>query len=378
METMKKKVGREQLLLDLYRAYKGARKHKRAKNYQTQFEEQLEKNLVELRDEIYERRYEPRPSQCFMIHDPKMREVFAADFRDRVVHHLVYDYIAKMFERTFIADTYSCIKGRGTHYGIRRAQRMIQACSQKNKGECYVLQMDISGYFMSINRGKLLDICNRTINKMQKRESDEKGKRWEQKVDIEIVRYLLEKTIMLDPTDGCYVIGDREEWKKLPDNKSLFKAEKGRGLPIGNLTSQLFSNVYLNELDQYVKRELGCEYYGRYVDDWFVVHRSKIYLRRLIPIIRDYLGRELGLEVHSRKTKITKAQYGVAFLGTYIKPDRIYVENGTLKRMRKKLRAAILDKEKSFEGLRATVDSYRGIMGHWKSWKVREEVMWGI
>ena len=120
------KLTREQLLADLYEAYYAARKHKRNKPYQLRFEERLEENLEELCDALYTRTYRPLPSSCFIISEPKKREVFAAEFRDRVVHHLYYNYTYRMYERTFIHDTYSCIKGRGTHYGIRRLERHIR------------------------------------------------------------------------------------------------------------------------------------------------------------------------------------------------------------------------------------------------------------
>ena len=155
------------LLADLIVAYHDARRHKRGKFYQTHFEMNQERELVNLRDELLERRYAARPSSCFIIHDPKMREVFAAEFRDRVVHHLFYNYTHELFERTFIADCYSCIVGRGTHYGVERLKKHIRSCSQNWSKPCYVLKLDIRGYFMNINRARLLARCRELLGKFK-------------------------------------------------------------------------------------------------------------------------------------------------------------------------------------------------------------------
>ena len=135
----------DQLLLDLHQAYIDARRNKRQKPYQQRFEACAESNLSSLCDELWRRAYSPGPSSCFVITDPKLREVFAAHFRDRIVHHLYFNYTHEMLERTFIADSYSCIKGRGTHYGIKRLERHIQQESQNYMEPCYVLKMDIKG-----------------------------------------------------------------------------------------------------------------------------------------------------------------------------------------------------------------------------------------
>ena len=144
------------LLLDLYRANKDARRHKRQKGYQLSFERNVEAELLRLRDAILSGRWQPGPSTCFIIHDPKMREVFAAQFKDRVVHHLLYNYIAPLLEPGFVEDSYSCIKGRGTHYGINRLEEKIKTASNNYSRPCYILKLDIAGYFMHIDRARLL------------------------------------------------------------------------------------------------------------------------------------------------------------------------------------------------------------------------------
>ena len=231
-----------QLLADLYAAYRDARKHKRRKNYQLAFERNLELELIRLRDSIISRKYTPGVSTCFIIHDPKMREVFAATFRDRVVHHLLYNYIRPFLEPQFIEDSYSCIKGRGTHYGIARLENHIIDVSRNYSRSCYVLKMDISGYFMHISREILLDLCRSMLHPFKDR------------MDWPLVNFLLDRLVLYDATKNCVRLGRAEDWNELPMQKSLFKSPAGCGLPIGNLTSQLFSNVYLNGLDWFITR----------------------------------------------------------------------------------------------------------------------------
>lgn len=165
-------ITKEQLLLDICQAYRDARRHKRKRAYQLKFEFNLEDNLVNLRDELYAGTYRPGPSSCFIIHEPKMREVFAAEFRDRIVHHLFYNYTHRIFERTFIYDSYSCIEGRGTHFGIDRLRHHIVSESAGYTRPCYVLRIDISGYFMSIDRKILLQLCREILLKKKSELAD--------------------------------------------------------------------------------------------------------------------------------------------------------------------------------------------------------------
>lgn len=360
------------MLLDLFRAYKDARKHKRKKPYVLKFSENLEEELIALRDEILSSFYQPRPSNCFIITDPKLREVFAADFRDRIVHHLYYNYTHELFERTFIADSYSCIKGRGTHWGIKRMEHHIRSVSQNYTRPCYVMKLDIKGYFMHIHRERLLQICLETLETMKNYPSDETGKTWGQKLDYPLLQYLSEVIILNNPLVDCYKRGKSSDWDKLPSSKSLFHSPEGCGLPIGNLTSQLFSNVYMNRYDQYMKRELKCKAYGRYVDDSFVVNRSKAALREKVKPISEFLSKELGLQLHPDKLIVCNARYGVGFLGAYLKPYRNYIHNDSLKRIKEGLEK--LKHISDTERLRASLDSYLGVMSHYASFRLRKNL----
>ena len=365
---------REQLYEDLFQAYLDARRHKRNKLYQRRFEADLEHNLNSLCDALWNRTYKPLPSECFIVTDPKRREVFAAHFRDRIVHHLYFNYSHEMFERTFIQDSYSCIRGRGTHYGISRLQQHILKESQNYKYPCFVLKMDIRGYFMSINRAKLLEICLDSLDRMAShRIGKYRPTLWSDVVDFDFVRYLTQEIVMLDPTKDCRFIGPRSDWDGLPHSKSLFYSPEGCGLPIGNLTSQLFSNVYLNELDQFVKRELRCRHYGRYVDDYYVVSCDKEWLESLVPIVTEFLSSRLGLAVHEGKTEIRLVSKGIEFLGAFVLPYRTYLSRATLGRMDEKLYS--LEAEADPVHTYMALNSYCGVLSHWQSYNIRQVML---
>lgn len=271
-------INKSQLLIDLFKAYYDARRHKRNTRNQLLFEVNLEENLVNLRDELMERTYKVGRSTCFIIEDPVKREIFAADFRDRVVHHLVYNYIMPVFEKTFITDSYSCRKGKGTLYGVKRLEHHVRSCTNNYNNMAYALKMDIQGYFMNINRKRLLDNVMKDLMNYSCRKSDT-GQCWGRKLDYSLIFFLLEEIILADPTKNCIIKGKKSDWYGLPDNKSLFKTPADCGLPIGNLTSQLFSNIYLNRLDQMIKRQLREKHYGRYVDDSYIINRCYAVLR---------------------------------------------------------------------------------------------------
>jgi len=363
-------ITKDKLLVDIVRAYHDARKHKRGRGYQLDFEFNLEDRLVSLRDDLFNGTYIPLPSTCFIVHEPKMREVFAADFRDRIVHHLFYNYTHVLFERTFIYDTYSCIKGRGIHFGIERLKHHIRSVSAGYSKPCYILKLDIKSYFMNIDKHRLLKICRDTLGKMRHRISDVDGKTWESVLDYSFLDYLLESIIFADPVKDCILLGDVHDWEKLPKEKSLFFTHPCKGLPIGNLTSQLFSNIYMNVFDQYVKRGLGCRHYGRYVDDAYIVSDSRSMLKSVIPKIKAFLDSELGLCLNPDKLKIFDANHGVEFLGAYIKPFRTYMSSSSLRRIRAKI-LSMGNGGCDNVSLRSSVNSYLGVFSHCDSYCMR-------
>lgn len=371
---MSYRLTKTQLLFDLYYAFECAKKHKKSKQYVKFFESRLHDNLLSLCDDLYNRTYKALPSSCFIINHPKKREVFAADFRDRIVHHLYYNYTHQIFERTFIEDCYSCIKNKGTHYGIHRLEQHIREESNNYQNNCYILKMDIKGYFMNINRNILLDEALKTLNKMRYHKIyGKKSKVWDDIIDFEFVTFLTEKIVLLDPTVNCIFKSNKNEWIGLADSKSMFKMPKNCGLPIGNLTSQLFSNVYLNTLDQYVKRVLKCKHYGRYVDDLFIVSKDKEFLHDCITKIESFMEDRLSLKVQKGKTTIRSMHQGVEFLGAYIKPYRTYISNQCLRRIKKNVYTITKN-----DNAIASINSWLGIFSHYNSFRLRVNIFTNI
>lgn len=252
------------LLKDLFRAYYDARKNKRSTINALVFEIDYEKKLFELYEEIKNRKYELSRSICFISFEPVQREVFAADFRDRIVHHLIYNYINPYFERLFINDSYSCRVGKGTSYGIKRMNHFIRSCSKNYTKDCYILKMDIKGYFMAMDRNIVYKKIESTLNHFRAKVN----------FDIDLALYLIRKVVFHDSTRNCVIRGTKDDWAGLPKSKSLFFAGKDKGFPIGNLTSQLFGNIYLDDFDHFVKHKLGFRHYGRYVDDFLSFIRT--------------------------------------------------------------------------------------------------------
>lgn len=364
-------LNKEKIIFDLFQAYFDARKNKRNTINALAFEKDFEANLFSLADEIIERRYSPKSSICFIVTKPVRREIFAADFRDRIIHHFIYNYISPISENTFINDTYSCRVGKGTHYGIKRADRFIRSCSQNYVKDCFILKIDIKGYFMAINKKLLYNKVKDTILKHRLKIG----------FDLPLVLYLIERTIFNEPAKDCQIKGSRNDWSGLPESKSLFHARKDCGLPIGNLTSQLFGNIYLNDFDHWVKRDLGIHYYCRYVDDILLIHNNKAHLLSCIQKIKTYLDKSLELQLHPDKIYLQHFSKGVRYLGTVIKPHRIYIANrtkGNFYSAIKELNEIVKDHKPAKEDNQiflSRMNSYLGIMKHYRTYKLRKEIL---
>lgn len=364
------RLTRDALMLDLYAAFICAKRHKAKKPYVLHFERNLKENIESLCEDLWTRRYKPEPSTCFVIQRPKKREVFAAQFRDRIVHHLYYNYTHELFERTFIQDTYSCIPGRGTHYGIERMTQHIRQESHNWQRPCYALKIDIRGYFMHINRLRLLDIATASLTKMADHQANG-GMKWRDVIDMDFILWLTREIVLLDPSDGCRYVGSPSEWEGVDASKLIVNAPVDCGMPIGNLTSQLLSNVYLNPFDQMVKRLLRFLHYGRYVDDSDTICSDRQRLADAIPVMRDFLKDELCLDMHMGKTQIIDVRYGVEFLGAFIKPYRTYICNRSLSRIRQE--AADVRHMGCGQAFR-TVNSLLGVMSHYNSYNLRRDI----
>jgi len=298
------------LFSELHKAYIDARKHKRNTINQLRFERNLEAELLSLCNELETRTYELRPGICFINELPVKREIIAADFRDRVVHHLIYNRIYPILDKKFIYDSYSCRVGKGTLFGIKRVQGFL-------RNDAWVLRLDIQGFFMAINRDILFNLLVGALRTMPL-----------------LTQFLIRKTVFNNPLRDAFFKSPKSAWKDLPPDKSLMNSAPDCGLPIGNLTSQVFANVYLNPLDNFVKRELKIKYYGRYVDDMVLIHRDKQILLSAISSIREFMSRELNLILHPKKIKLQPAIKGFAFLGAYIYPNGIAVGRRVVKNFR--------------------------------------------
>jgi len=340
------------LLKELFLSYYSARSNKRNTHSQIRFERDLGRNLIELYQEILSGTYQVGRSMCFIINRPVKREVFAASFRDRIVHHLLYRYLMPIFEPTFIYDSYSCRVGKGTLCGINRLEHHIRSVSRNYTRPCYVLKLDILGYFMSMDRDILYKIVTDTLQR--KGRTDD--------ILYPYVEDLLPKVIFNDPTRNCYIKGSLSDWDGLPPSKSLFHTAPGCGLPIGNLTSQLFSNIYLNGLDQFVKRTLGCRHYGRYVDDFYLVDNSPEYLLSCVDPIRIFLKEVLHLTLHPRKLWLQEQSKGVPFLGCVLRGGRRYLSRRANRLMRERLLEVLTFEANPYQ-IRAVLNSYKGHCG---------------
>ncbi len=357
----------DSLAFELFAAWQAARRHKRNTRGALEFELDAERNLFALAEEIHSCSWTPGRSACFVHQGTVRREIFAAPFRDRVIHHWIMECIGPILDLRLIDDCYSCRTGRGTLFGIRRAQKFLRSCTQGFSRPCWTLRLDISGYFMAIDRQILWSLLERHL-------SSHAGV-WDDPCLFQALR----QVVFHDPTADCHLHGPASDWEHLPRDKSLFFSKPGCGLPIGNLTSQWFANIYLNELDQFVKRDLGIRYYGRYVDDLLLLHADRDVLHASISPIRQFLSDRLHLTLHPRKIHLQPASHGFAFLGAYILPHRTYIGRRTkgnfqramsawreygqkLERAGVRLRSPTAQfTEQAFRSVR---DSYLGLLGH--------------
>ena len=294
----------------LYESFLMARRGKLNTNNEFKFEMFWFENLEQLKEDIIARRYKPSRSKAFIISNPVYREIFAAPFRDRVVHHLLYAIVAPWWDKRFIPDATSCRNDKGTDYAVARLQRFMRKASLNGQREAYVIKGDISGYFMSLRRKLLYE---KIIWGLERQFSD---RGWL----YDLCAYLWKEIIFDDPIEDVRIAGKITDWKVLPLNKSLFNQPEGQGIVIGNLTSQLLSNVFMNNFDWYMKKRLGFEYYGRYVDDFFIVvtkenlSRAQKAMKGEVP---EFLS-NMGLTLHPKKQYLQKVEKGCPFLGKMV------------------------------------------------------------
>jgi len=356
---------------DLLQAYYDCRHSKRRTANALKFEIDYESRLLRLWEEIESDRYWPGRSITFTVDKPVLREIFAADFRDRIVHHLIINKLNPLFEKWFIYDSYACRTGRGTLFGIKRINRFIRQCSHNYTRDCYVLKLDISGFFMSIDKQVLWTRLRQFIRERYTEN------------DINLLEQLCHKVIWHDPTQQYLRRVSISRWKDLPANKSLFGMPAGKGIPIGNLTSQVFANFYMSFLDHFIKHDLGMRYYGRYVDDLVLIHESKEQLHEIREKIRVFVERELHMQLHPRKMYLQSYAHGVSFTGFVIYKQHIVAQRRVkanlyqaIQRHNAVIRAHHTPSSEEIDALLSSINSYLGILRWHNTCHMRRAILY--
>ena len=346
----------------LLEAYYDCRRNKRKTASALVYEMDYESRLIALRDRVNTRTYQPGKSICFVVTRPRYREVFAASFEDRIIHHYIALRLEPLFEQVFCPYTYNCRKEKGQLYGINTLKQQIIECSDNYTTDCYIMKLDLSGFFMSIDKQILARLIDRFILDRYAGE------------DIEDLRYLCRVVIFHQPEKNCERHSPARYWDYLPPNKSLFTNGEGKGIAIGNLFAQLFANFLLNGLDWYLE-ELGIKYHGRYVDDFYCIHRDKAVLLSAVPKIRAKLG-EYGLTLNEKKFYLQHYTKGVQFTGSIVKPRRSYTCNNTITNFVAAIRRLNNAKDlRQIEHAICSINSYLGLIRHNNEYNTRKRVL---
>ena len=352
-------------------AYLKAREHERATTAQLEFEVNLESNLAALSYELFTHTWKPLPLDWFVLQEPSVREVFAPQFRDRVVSHVLFSLISPIFERYFIRNSHSCRAGMGTLDGITRFEHNIRSVTDNYRYEAFCLNLDISGYFMSIVRERLFTITWDTLSKYRAKYPDA--------IDYGLVEYLTATFLFRDPLEGCVYHGNPNLKKLVQPGKSLHGQPEGCGIPIGDVINQLNSNIYLNPFDQFVVRLLKIYWYNRYVDDSRLLHRDYHYLEYCKEECGEFLDRELCLKLHPKKSLITSLNKTNYFLGAAILPYRRYATNETIGKFRSYVNGVegLLESSEAVDLaiILSGLNSHLGYLQHFNERKITEKIL---
>jgi len=332
-------------------AYLGCQSKKRNTFNALKYEMNAEENNVKLEQELKNRTYHPSRSLLFVVKKPKTREIFAADFRDRIVHHLLVNEYKPIYEPIFIHDSYACRDGKGTHAAKERLEKFTRQITKNGHARAYYLQLDIKDFFMSIDKELLFTIIQRKVKNPD-------------------ILWLTQKVLFWDCTKSYVKKGDEQLLFNIPPNKSLFGKDNLTGLPIGNLTSQYYANIYLNELDQYVKHVLKAHYYLRYVDDFVLLSQNPSELHLWQARIEEFLQSKLNLRLHPKRRKILPISNGIDFLGYIIRPTYVLVRQRVINNLKAKIRQFKEAKVKDFKKFCDMFASYKGHFKHANSYRL--------
>lgn len=315
-------------LENLFQAWGEFRKGKGKRTNAQVFERHLEDNLFELHESLKNKTYKHGNYYSFYVNDPKQRHIHKAEVSDRVAHHLLYTFLYKLFDKSFIYDSYSCRLDKGTHKGVKRLEAFVRKVSENYTRPCFALKLDIKKFFASVDHEVLLNLLK-------------------EKIKDEDIIWLLEQIIYSFHSDKG----------------------KGKGMPLGNLTSQVFANIYLNELDQFVKHKLRTRCYIRYADDFLFLSRKKEFLYEHIDKLKQFLSNELKLELHPDKIIFRRAEWGIDFLGYVVLPHYVLPRTKTKRRVFKKLKENI--NSSSFE---QSFQSYLGYLKHADAYRITQRL----
>lgn len=337
MKTYKNIYERIISLDNLFSAWDAFKSGKQNRIDVREFEWRLEENIFALHRDLRTKQYKHGAYRGFWIKDPKPRRIHKATVRDRVLHHAIFIVLNPIFEPTFIAHSFSCRIGKGTHKGINTLANIIQKVSGNGHKKSFILKCDVRKFFDTIDHSALLHILGKKI-----RDAD--------------AMWLLSGII-----------------ESFTSNYSnLFER---RGVPIGNLTSQLFANVYMNEFDQFVKHELKAKHYIRYTDDFIIVDKNRQYLECLLAPISSFLKEKLFLELHPKKISIRKSHQGIDFLGYVLLPHHRMLRTKTKHRIFRRLKQRVNEYKRGIVGqqtLEQSLQSYLGVLSHANSYKLNE------
>jgi len=305
-------------LENLFIAWQEFKKGKTKRKDVLKFEFNLEDNIFQLYQDLKNKTYKHSKYTSFYVQDPKIRHIHKAEIKDRIIHHLISEYLNQIYDRIFVFDSYSCRLDKGTHKAVNRLKQFSLKQSKNNRINFYCLKCDIKKFFDSVDHDILIEILKRKIK------------------DKDIL-WLITGIIR------------------------SFNKEDNKGIPLGNLTSQHFANIYLNEIDKFVKHKLKVKYYIRYTDDFVILNKDKEYLENLINTINNFLQSQLKLRLHPDKIIMRKYNQGIDFLGYVILPYHRVLRTKTKKRMFKKIN-------------QNNLQSYLGVLSHCDGYKLSKEL----
>ena len=332
---------------EVFIAYLDCLKRKKNKKSAIEFQLNLASNIRKLRDDLNNGTYQIGPSRVFVVTNPQPREVWAAEFRDRIVHHLIYNRIGARIEAKFSQGSCACIPGRGTLYGSNRLEKIICANSNNWSEKLYYLKMDISNFFVSIQKQILDDLITKEI-------------------DDPWLLNLFRQVIWHDPTQNYILSGNASLLKLVPKHKSLFHTLYFFGLAIGNLSSQFLANILMDCLDKFVENIIVPLGYVRYVDDFILIDKDLNKLRAARDEITEYLWANLQLTPNPTKTVLNEVCNGVSFVGRIVKPWHTVP--------RAQLTQNVMRKIKNGESTVESINSTLGLLRQSKAYRERKAV----